>query len=107
MYIAVKRLSELKGGMVSVMDGKVLAELALPLAGLVSDLSLSEVLIKLDKIEKSLIVMGCSLPEPFSVLSFLPLTPIPALRLTDKGLLILLLSLLLIFLKTENHAGSI
>lgn len=86
MAVAVNRLIELQGGFVVVADGKILAEFALPIAGLMSELPHEQVhegLIPLRKAAKSL---GCRLSEPFLQIAFLPLPVIPHLKMTDKGL---------------------
>ncbi len=86
MFVAAVRVIELGGGLVIVSDGQVLAELPLPVAGLVSDKPLSEVKAKVEKLIETAKNIGCTLPDPFAAMSFLSLVPIPALRLTDKGL---------------------
>ncbi len=86
MAAAVNRLIALQGGFVVVRDGKVLAELALPVAGLMSDKSFEDVhdaLIPLRAAAKSL---GTTLPEPFLQVAFLPLPVIPHLKISDRGL---------------------
>jgi adenine deaminase len=86
MAIAVNRLVELEGGFVVAEGGKVIAELALPVAGLMSLMSFEEVreaLIPLRAAAKSL---GVALQEPFLQVAFLPLPVIPHLKITDKGL---------------------
>jgi adenine deaminase len=86
MAIAVNRLIEIEGGFAVAEGGKVLAELSLPIAGLISLLSFEEVheaLIPLRAAAKSL---GVVLPEPFLQVAFLPLPVIPHLKITDKGL---------------------
>jgi adenine deaminase len=86
MAAAVNRIIELKGGFVVVSDGKVRAELALPVAGLMSlepFESVREHLIALRSAAKDL---GCTLPEPFLQVAFLPLPVIPHLKVTDRGL---------------------
>ena len=86
MAIAVNRLVELEGGFVVAEGGKVLAELALQVAGLMSLMSFEEVreaLIPLRAAAKSL---GVVLQEPFLQVAFLPLPVIPHLKITDKGL---------------------
>ena len=86
MALAVNHLREMGGGFVVVRDGKVLAELALPVAGLMSDKSFEVVrdaLIPLRKAAKSL---GTVLPEPFLQVAFLPLPVIPHLKISDRGL---------------------
>lgn len=86
MLKAAIRVIELGGGQVVVADGQVLAELALPVAGLVSDQSLEHVSQRVRDLDQAAKDVGCTLPDPFAALSFLPLVPIPELRLTDKGL---------------------
>ncbi|MGO4872359.1 MAG: adenine deaminase [Roseiarcus sp.] len=86
MAVAVNRLIEIDGGFVVAEGGRVLAELALPVAGLMSLLSFEDVhkaLIPLRAAAKSL---GVVLAEPFLQVAFLPLPVIPHLKITDKGL---------------------
>ncbi len=84
---AIERLERLQGGQVAVRDGRVIAELPLPIAGLVSDKPLDEVIKRLDKLNAAARAMGCKLEAPFMTLSFLSLSPIPELKLTDQGLI--------------------
>jgi adenine deaminase len=86
MAVAVNRLIELQGGAVVVSDGAVRAELALPIAGLMSDRPFEEVQTALRDLRSASRAMGCALGEPFLQLAFLPLPVIPHLKLTDKGL---------------------
>ncbi|MCA9836009.1 MAG: adenine deaminase [Trueperaceae bacterium] len=97
LITACKRLETLGGGFVAVKDGEVLAELALPIAGLVTDEPLEEVREKLDALEAAAKSLGNKLPAPFMTLSFLGLAVIPELRLTDKGLVDVLKSQLVSF----------
>src|SRR5579863_4945373 len=86
MAVAVNRLIDIEGGFCVAEGGKVLAELALPVAGLMSLKTFEEVhkaLIPLRAAAKSL---GVTLPEPFLQVAFLPLPVIPHLKITDKGL---------------------
>lgn len=83
---AVKEVERLKGGLVAVAEGKVLASLALPVAGLLSDQPLEIVVSKLEKLEKTAAELGAKLGAPFATLSFLALPVIPEIRLTDRGL---------------------
>jgi adenine deaminase len=86
MAVAVNRLIEIEGGFAVVEGGRVLAELALPVAGLMSLMSFEgvrEALIPLRAAAKSL---GVVLAEPFLQVAFLPLPVIPHLKITDKGL---------------------
>jgi adenine deaminase len=86
LVVAAKRLEQLGGGFIAVKDGEILAELALPIAGLVTDEPLEDVRAKLDKLEEAAKALGNKLPGPFMTLSFLGLPVIPELRLTDMGL---------------------
>lgn len=86
MALAANHLIHMQGGFVVVADGTVLAEFALPIAGLMSDrphTHIHEGLIPLRKAAKSL---GIRLEEPFLQIAFLPLPVIPHLKITDKGL---------------------
>jgi adenine deaminase len=86
MAAAVNRLIKLKGGFVAAVDGKVMAELALPVAGLMSDRPFEEVEQGLRKLRAAVSAMGTTLHEPFLQMAFLALPVIPHLRITDKGL---------------------
>ena len=66
--------------------GKVLASLALPIAGLLSDEPLEVVVDKLERLERTASDLGSTLPSPFATLSFMALPVIHELRLTDLGL---------------------
>jgi adenine deaminase len=86
MAAAANRLREIGGGFVVAKGNKVLAELPLPIAGLMSDRSYEEVreaLIPLRQAAKSL---GTTLPEPFLQVAFLPLPVIPHLKISDMGM---------------------
>ena len=83
---AIAALQKMGGGQVAVEDGKELAALPLPIAGLVSDRPLAEVVEKIRALNAAAAQLGSSLPAPFMSLSFLSLSPIPALKLTDQGL---------------------
>jgi adenine deaminase len=86
IFDAIKEIERLHGGLVIASGGKVLASLALPIAGLLSDEPLETVVDRLDKLEQIARELGSTLPSPFSTLSFLALPVIPELRLTDLGL---------------------
>lgn len=86
MAVAVNRLIELGGGFV-VADGTTIrAELALPLAGLMSLQSFEVVAQKLHHLRDAARDIGCTLPEPFLQVGFLALPVIPHLKMTDRGL---------------------
>ena len=83
----IVELEKMQGGQVAVSKGKVKAALALPIAGLVSDKPLAEVMKKIAALNAAATAMGCDLAAPFMTLSFLSLSPIPELKLTDQGLI--------------------
>jgi adenine deaminase len=83
----IRELKILQGGQVAVADGKVTAALGLPVAGLVSDKPLAEVMRRIAALNSAAQALGCDLEAPFMTLSFLSLSPIPALKLTDQGLI--------------------
>jgi adenine deaminase len=87
ILFAIKQLERMRGGQVAVADGKVKAELPLPIAGLVSDEPLDEVVKRIDALNAAAHSFGCDLAAPFMTLSFLSLSPIPELKLTDQGLI--------------------
>ncbi|HEY5035549.1 MAG TPA: adenine deaminase [Chthoniobacterales bacterium] len=83
---AVRALEKMRGGQVALADGEVKAALPLPIAGLVSDQPLEVVIEQIAALNAAAKSLGCDLPAPFMSLSFLSLSPIPALKLTDQGL---------------------
>jgi adenine deaminase len=83
---AIRALEEMRGGQVVVADGKIEASLALPIAGLVSDQPLEFVIEKIAELKSAAGRLGSTLDAPLMSLSFLSLSPIPALKLTDQGL---------------------
>jgi adenine deaminase len=97
LLVACQHLEKLGGGFVAVKDGNILAELALSIAGLVTDEPLEAVRDKLDKLEAAANSLGNKLPAPFMTLSFLGLPVIPELRLTDMGLVDVLQSKIVSF----------
>jgi adenine deaminase len=84
---AIKEIEHLQGGLVATAGGKVLASLALPVAGLLSGEPLEVVVSKLEGLEKIAAELGTKLASPFATLSFLALPVIPEIRLTDRGLI--------------------
>ena len=83
---AIEALEEMRGGQVAVADREIVAALPLPIAGLVSDQPLEVVIEKIAALNTAAKKLGCHLPAPFMSLSFLSLSPIPALKLTDQDL---------------------
>lgn len=86
MACAVKAVENMKGGLAAVKDGEVLACFPLPIGGLMSDQALEKVAYGWEKMIRASEYLGCTRREPFMELSFLALPVIPALKITDKGL---------------------
>src|SRR5207237_636469 len=86
MAFAVRRLANIGGGIVVTDGASVLAELPLPVAGLLSDAPLDEVVARSRALVAAATELGCTLEAPFQHLSFLALSVIPSLKITDRGL---------------------
>ncbi len=86
MALAANTLIRQGGGLVAVRDGKILGNVALPIAGLMSDRPLQEMSKAVEKLEEAWKEMGCTLPSPFMTMSIIPLACLPELRLTDRGI---------------------
>jgi adenine deaminase len=87
MAFAANRLAEIGGGQVAVLNGQVLAELPCPVAGLLSELPFEEVAAAAARLDAAAHVeLGATYPAPFMAMSFLALSVIPELRITDRGL---------------------
>jgi len=86
LHLAACEARRLGGGLVVVAEGRVLASLPLPVAGLMSDRPLEEVRDAVRALHRAAGLLGCDLPRPFMSLAFLALPVIPALKLTDLGL---------------------
>jgi adenine deaminase len=86
IFTAIKEIEKLQGGLVVCVDGKILAALPLPVAGLLSPEPLEAVVKKFEEVEKTASGLGNIPPAPFALLSFIALPVIPELRLTDMGL---------------------
>jgi len=87
MAICARRLIAIEGGLVAAEDGVVPAELPLPVAGLLSDQPFESVVDDLERLERCLAGLGVDVASPFMTLSFLALSVIPALKITDRGLI--------------------
>jgi adenine deaminase len=86
MMKAVEVIHTMKGGLAAVLNGKVLASLPLPIAGLMSEAPVAQVNVQLEALHRAAKNLGCKIPDPFMTLSFLSLPVIPELKITDKGL---------------------
>jgi len=82
----IEVIQSMGGGLAAVSDGKALASLPLPIAGLMAEVSVAEVNKRLENLLRAARSLGCTIPDPFMVLSFLSLPVIPELKITDKGL---------------------
>ncbi len=80
-------LEDMGGGFACVVDGEVLARVPLPYGGLVSPLSAAELVQQLHTLDAAAAELGCTLEHPCMTLSFLSLSVIPSLKLTDQGLI--------------------
>lgn len=87
MYYAAVELVKSQGGKIVVENGKTLAHLPLPVAGLMSDQKLEYVIEKSVSLAQAAQEIGCELEDPFLNMAFLSLPVIPELKITDKGLI--------------------
>ncbi len=86
MAFAVGHLAEIGGGIVVVDDGRVVAECPLPVAGLLSDAPLADVIEQSLATNEAAAALGWTGATPFLTLAFLALSVIPSLKITDRGL---------------------
>ncbi len=86
MLAAVLAVKQMGGGLAAVAEGKVLASLPLPVAGLLSERRMQDVAAGIADCIDAAHMQGCTLKDPFMTLSFLCLPVIPELKLTDMGL---------------------
>ncbi len=86
MAAAVNRLAEIGGGQVAVADGRPLAEVPCPIGGLLSDRPAEEVAAAVTRAEAASRELGAKIPAAFMAMSFLALSVVPELKITDRGL---------------------
>jgi adenine deaminase len=86
MTSCAQRLQEIGGGIAVARNGAVRGELALPVAGLLSDEPVEDVVAALEALQDMLREQGVGDAAPFMTLSFLALSVIPSLKITDRGL---------------------
>lgn len=86
MLAAAREVANQGGGMAVTDNGQIIASLALPIAGLMSDRPIYEVKTRLKELVQAAARLGCALEHPFATLSFMALTPIPEIKITDLGL---------------------
>jgi adenine deaminase len=82
---AIAAVAASGGGLAAVADGKILAHMPLPVAGILSDRPLPEVAAAYGELEEAAHALGSALPSPFGLLAFLALSVIPEARVTDRG----------------------
>ncbi|HEY7538242.1 MAG TPA: adenine deaminase [Gaiellaceae bacterium] len=87
MALAVRRLANIGGGIITVDGAEVVAELPLPVAGLLSDAPLEDVVARSRALVEAARELGSHVEAPFQLLSFLALSVIPTLKITDRGLI--------------------
>jgi adenine deaminase len=87
ILVAARTLEEMGGGFACVVDGEIRASVPLPYGGLVSPLPASELVQQLHTLDAAAAELGCTLEHPCMTLSFLSLSVIPSLKLTDQGLI--------------------
>jgi len=85
MAIAVNHVASLDGGQAVVRGGKVVADVAYPVCGLLSDLPLNDLVAKKAAMDQAAREMGTEIPNPFMFLSFICLAAIPEYAITDHG----------------------
>ena len=86
MAFAVRHLAEIGGGIAVVDGGRVVAECPLPVAGLLSDAPLAEVIAQSAATNAAAHDLGWTGATPFLTMAFLALSVIPSLKITDRGL---------------------
>ncbi len=86
MAVAVNRIHAMQGGMVVCSHGEIIAEFALPIWGMATDLSMDSILIKINAIDKAAASLGISLSRPYLTLGTLTTAAIPFLKICEEGL---------------------
>jgi adenine deaminase len=86
MQVALAAIKDVQGGVCVVADGKVRAQVALPIAGLLSDKRITEVAEEVRQLKIEWAEAGCTIP--YMGFNLIPLSVIPEIRITDKGLVL-------------------
>ena len=103
MYKAAVELVKSQGGKVIVDKGRVLSKLPLPIAGLMSNEKFEFVIDKCKELKEAAKQIGCKLLDPFMTMSFLSLSVIPELKITDKGVVDVMKSEFVDIFETEIY----
>ena len=85
LLAAIATVGESGGGLAAVAGGQIVAQMSLPIAGILSDRPLPEVAAAYGAMEEAARGLGSELPSPFGLLAFLALSVIPEARVTDRG----------------------
>lgn len=86
MAVCAAAIEEMQGGFAIAVDGKVLGTMSLPIAGLLSEEPVDDIIANLEEINQIYHNLGGTLPAPFMTISFIGLPTVPDLGLTDMGL---------------------
>jgi adenine deaminase len=86
MQVALRAIEKTQGGVCAVVDGKVTAMVELPIAGLLSEKRVTEVAEEMKVLKREWEAAGCSIP--YMGFNLIPLSVIPEIRITDKGLVL-------------------
>lgn len=89
LALAIRTVADMQGGLAAVADGEILATLALPVAGILSDRPLAETAREYERMEEIARNLGSGLKSPFGLLAFMALSVIPEARVTDQGFITL------------------
>ncbi len=89
LLLAIQAVIDLQGGLAAVADGQLLATMALPIAGILSDQPLEVAAAEYATMEATAHDLGSTLHSPFGLLAFMALSVIPAARVTDQGFITL------------------
>jgi adenine deaminase len=87
MLLAIRDVVEMGGGISAASSNRILSRMELEIGGLMSAASVRDVAVAMEELSRAAASLGCTVPEPFMILSFLALPVIPELKLTDLGLI--------------------
>jgi adenine deaminase len=87
LAFAARAIAEIGGGYVAVADGKVLAAVPLPIAGIMSDRPWETVREQSIAVNEAAAALGCRIHAPFMIMAFIGLAGVPDLGLTERGLI--------------------
>ncbi len=87
ILVAIATVAESQGGLAVVSEGEVIANVPLPVCGLISTEPAERVAEAYERVERAAKDLGCPLDSPFGQLAFLSLSVIPEARVTDRGLI--------------------